>query len=401
MTTAAASATAPAPATPPPPPASAVPPPPQAKSLNALLHLPAEMELSQIELIYRAEGNANLVLALPQFKKVLRLPKMISSSSSSSTSSRSRCCQPASADQPEGQQPSVSDPSEASSSKAGALTMPDFMAYIEIMRRLLGNEFVCAADIVAIPKESDRCWINEHIRQHRPVSRLDKEFVGPFGLLLPDVTQLPATFDVLLANLQAKDMNMDTDMDADICSSSSRSRSCTTSSSCGVSRLGNTYAIEIKPKQGWLQLPSDVSDLFDLMPTGDGTMDPTCEPEPQPEPQAEPEPEPKPVKANESTATKKVRPTVDTLLKPDKCRCRYCSMQVVKLHLGKIKRLGQYCPLHLFSGAPGRMLDALNALFACPQNNLRVFQSGNLIYGDHANSISCEQLHTQLFPGQM
>lgn len=34
------------------------------------------MELSQIELIYRAEGNANLVLALPQFKKVLRLPKI-------------------------------------------------------------------------------------------------------------------------------------------------------------------------------------------------------------------------------------------------------------------------------------------------------------------------------------
>lgn len=34
------------------------------------------------------------------------------------------------------------------------------------------------------------------------VARLDKEFVGPFGLMLPDVTQLPATFDVLLANLQ-------------------------------------------------------------------------------------------------------------------------------------------------------------------------------------------------------
>lgn len=49
-----------------------------AKTLNALLHMPAQMELSQIELIYRAEGNANLVLALPQFKKVLRLPKMIS-----------------------------------------------------------------------------------------------------------------------------------------------------------------------------------------------------------------------------------------------------------------------------------------------------------------------------------
>ncbi|XP_017961295.1 inositol-pentakisphosphate 2-kinase isoform X2 [Drosophila navojoa] len=57
-----------------------------------------------------------------------------------------------------------------------------------------------------------------------------------------------------------------------------------------------------------------------------------------------------------------------------------------------------YLPIYR---APGRMLDALNALFACPQNNLRVFQSGNLIYGDHANSISCEQLHTQLFPGEI
>ncbi|XP_064547036.1 inositol-pentakisphosphate 2-kinase isoform X3 [Drosophila montana] len=281
-----------------------------AKTLNALLHMPAQMEMSQIELIYRAE--------------------------------------------------------------AGVLTMPDFMAYIEIMRRLLGNEFVCAADIVAIPKESDRFWINEHIRDHRPVARLDKEFVGPFGLLLPDVTQLPATFDVLLANIQAKDMNMDTDMDADICSSSSRSQS----RSCGISRLGDTYAIEIKPKQGWIQLPSDVSDLFDLMPTGDGD--------------------------NTTSEPAKVRPTtVQSMLNPDKCRCRYCSMQLVKLQSGKIKRLGNYCPLQLFSGQPGRMLDALNALFACPQNNLRVFQSGNLIYGDHANSISCEELHTRVFPGEI
>ncbi|XP_032291825.1 inositol-pentakisphosphate 2-kinase isoform X2 [Drosophila virilis] len=296
-----------------------------AKTLNALLHMPAQMEVSQIELIYRAEGNANLVLALPQFKKVLRLPKMISSSrrplSPSPAQAQQNTSQPSTTTVPAGPevQPSVSDPTQAASAKAGVLTMPDFMAYIEIMRRLLGNEFVCAADIVAIPKESDRFWINEHIRAHRPVARLDKEFVGPFGLLLPDVTQLPATFDVLLANIQAKDMNMDTDMDADICSSNQSSRS------SGISRLGDTYAIEIKPKQGWLQLPSDVSDLFDLMPTGDGTMDTTSEPA-------------------------KVRPTVHSMLNPDKCRCRYCSMQLVKLQTGKIKRLGNYCPLQLFSG---------------------------------------------------
>lgn len=52
-----------------------------------------------------------------------------------------------------------------------------------------------------------------------------------------------------------------------------------------------------------------------------------------------------------------------------------------------------------FCSFPRRMFAALDALFACPQNNLRVFQAGNLIYGDHANSISCDELHTRLFPG--
>ncbi|XP_030370380.1 inositol-pentakisphosphate 2-kinase isoform X2 [Scaptodrosophila lebanonensis] len=57
--------------------------------------------------------------------------------------------------------------------------------------------------------------------------------------------------------------------------------------------------------------------------------------------------------------------------------------------------------MELFSGAPGRMLDALSALFACPQNNLRVFRNGNLIYGDHENSISCEELHSRVFQGEI
>lgn len=92
-----------------------------AKTLNALLHMPAQMELSQIELIYRAEGNANLVLALPQFKKVLRLPKMISSRGRGKPTRQSQSeesqdnCQPAATAggtaRPE-EQPNVSDPAK-------------------------------------------------------------------------------------------------------------------------------------------------------------------------------------------------------------------------------------------------------------------------------------------------
>ncbi|XP_032306535.1 inositol-pentakisphosphate 2-kinase isoform X3 [Drosophila ananassae] len=341
----------------------------QAKNLHALLDLPAAMELRQIELIYRAEGNANLVLALPQFKKVLRLPKMISNRlrQEESALKRKGDCQP------EGQcESSVG----AVTKKAGDLTMPDFMAYIGIMRRLLGNEFVCGADIVAIPKEDDRFWINEQIRAHRPVSRLDKEFVGPFGLLLPDVTQLPATFDVLLANLQAKGRTGDGTKEEEQEDGRNRSWS-------GVRRLGDTYAIEIKPKQGWIQLASDVNDLFDLMPA-------IAETKPNKDTEAE---------DKRASEAKEQKDQEQQALTRDKCWCRYCNMQLLKLHNGKIKRLGHYCPLELFSGEPSRMLSALDALLACPQNNLRVFRDGNLIYGDHANSISFDELHSRVFPG--
>lgn len=68
-------------------------------------------------------------------------------------------------------------------------------------------------------------------------------------------------------------------------------------------RLGDTYAIEIKPKQGWLQLASDVNDLFDLMPSGAVTKpkETTCNQE-----------------ENEPSAR-------------DKCWCRFCSMQLLKV----------------------------------------------------------------------
>lgn len=78
-----------------------------------------------------------------------------------------------------------------------------------------------------------------------------------------------------------------------------------------VRRLGDTYAIEIKPKQGWLQLASDVNDLFDLMPSGAVTKpkETTCNQE-----------------ENEPSAR-------------DKCWCRFCSMQLLKVS-GDARREG-------------------------------------------------------------
>lgn len=123
---------------------------------------------------------------------------------------------------------------------------------------------------------------------------------------------------------------MNTDMNVDICtgiatdSSSSSGSGCkantsgstsygfvcsssSTEESRGIRRVGDTFAIEIKPKQGWLQLPSDVSDLFDLMPAaaaaareGDETIDPA-------------------------------QLICDPLMSECKCRCRYCSMQQLKV----------------------------------------------------------------------
>jgi Inositol-pentakisphosphate 2-kinase len=53
--------------------------------------------------------------------------------------------------------------------------------------------------------------------------------------------------------------------------------------------------------------------------------------------------------------------------------CRFCMNQVFKLHRGKASVRSSYCPMDLFSGQASRIKRALEALFSCPQNNLRVY----------------------------
>ncbi|KAG2400646.1 Inositol-pentakisphosphate 2-kinase [Vigna angularis] len=47
----------------------------------------------------------------------------------------------------------------------------------------------------------------------------------------------------------------------------------------------------------------------------------------------------------------------------------------------KISLLSEYNPLDLFSGSKERTFKAINDLFTSPQNNLRVFMNGSLIFG--------------------
>lgn len=64
---------------------------------------------------------------------------------------------------------SAATESDADGDSSGEfLTMEHFVAYIGIIRCLLGNEFIFEADVVDLPNPSDRHWINQHIKPHRP-----------------------------------------------------------------------------------------------------------------------------------------------------------------------------------------------------------------------------------------
>lgn len=65
-------------------------------------------------------------------------------------------------------------------------------------------------------------------------------------------------------------------------------------------------------------------------------------------------------------------------------KCYYCLKQYLKLELGLIKEKSSYCPLDLFSGNKERMKLALMNLINNPQNNIKLFENGQVIY--HANS---------------
>ena len=87
-------------------------------------------------------------------------------------------------------------------------------------------------------------------------------------------------------------------------------------------------------------------------------------------------------------------------LKPDETLssstsiCQFCKTQLYRvLEEKRHKRCSFYCPLDLFSGNEIQMKKALQSLFMNPQNNLRLFHNGELVYSqeilDAILSTSC------------
>ena len=60
--------------------------------------------------------------------------------------------------------------------------------------------------------------------------------------------------------------------------------------------------------------------------------------------------------------------------------CRFCIHQYLKMKTGEISSITSYCPLDLFARCSCRLKRALKSLFQEPQNNLRFFHNGTLVY---------------------
>lgn len=143
------------------------------------------VNLDQVLWKYRAEGNANLVLALPHTRQVLRLKKVDVVVVGRPIEARG-------------------DPNE------NFQFLKSVVDYIKEISTLLLEDF-CIDPQLVILLLKDMELFNKQLSQFRPVDRLAKEIRFPFGIMYPDVTFLPtyltATSVSELRNLINERMN--------------------------------------------------------------------------------------------------------------------------------------------------------------------------------------------------
>lgn len=158
--------------------------------------------IDEDRLEYRAEGNANIVMAVRGTRYVLRLRKSDVASS-------------------EG--------------KDSPIDLVRFIKYTRVMASLFSEHFVPELKLGRV-ETYDLDAFNKKLIKLRPVTRLDKEIRVRDGILYPDVAFLPAKLCPAAAQHSAAFV---------------RRSCCSDYGQDARPLLPSTYCVEIKPKQGW------------------------------------------------------------------------------------------------------------------------------------------------------
>lgn len=103
---------------------------------------------------------------------------------------------------------------------------------------------------------------------------------------------------------------------------------------------------------------------------------------------------------SKSTFCVEIKPKQGFVSKADQhfLKCPYCLTQYHKLSKKSISRRSSYCPFDLFSGESNRMRRALKGLLENPQNNLKIFKDGVVVYNENSEASDLENIFRQWFP---
>lgn len=247
----------------------------QQKPQQQSCHCPSWSLRRPCQWIYRGEGNASIVLALPQERKIVRLAKIDNKLRGMDSD----------------------DQFVADGINGGIRTIGETLERLvfsqKILVPLLGPGLVRPCHVYHVDLDEIE-EIGRALDNLRPAHRKHKQLAPVcHAIVCPDCTLLPAPSRAL-----ANGLNM--------------------------SILPSVFCVELKPKQGFLSQGHQ--------------------------------------------------------------HCPFCLNQFLKRKHGKIQLLSQYCPLDLFSGCRVRMLRAIAALTRTPQNNLRIFQDGALVFAEECQT---------------
>ncbi|XP_055540012.1 inositol-pentakisphosphate 2-kinase [Wyeomyia smithii] len=148
--------------------------------------------IDESRLVYRAEGNANIVLSVADSCRVLRLRKSTI---------------------------------DSQSGKDSIVDLNRFVKYSQVVASLFSSQYVSEPRLGWL-NTYDLEAFNKRLIKFRPVNRLEKEIHECDGILYPDVAFLPIKIDPVMLLQQVFEQD-------------------------AKKHASPTYCVEIKPKQGW------------------------------------------------------------------------------------------------------------------------------------------------------